>query len=101
MSLLVNIVEVFIQPPFGQQCGISPLSMLLDKVKAQSAIFADFIVGLRVKVKQRIVLLAAKLVSDAVLSDVLFHNHIPFVLQNILSAQGFSVLLEYVSTTSA
>ena len=101
MSLLVNIVEVFIQPPFGQQCGVSPLSMLLDEVKAKPAIFADFIVGLRGKFKQRIVLFAAKLVSNAILSDVLFHNHIPFLLQNILSAQGFSVHLEYVSTTSA
>ena len=101
MRLLVDAVEMFIQAIFGQQGGVCTPAMLLDKFKMKVSIFADFIVGLRGKFKQRIVLFAAKLVSNAILSDVLFHNHIPFLLQNILSAQGFSVHLEYVSTTSA
>ena len=58
--------------------------MLLDIVAVKESVFADFVFLLLCDFEHRVVLLAFKLVFDAVLSDVLFHNHIPFVLQNSL-----------------
>ena len=51
-------------------------AVLLDKVQVRVSVFSDFIVGLLGDFKHRVVLFAAKLVFDAVFSDVLFHKHI-------------------------
>ena len=58
--------------------------VLLDVVTVKESVFADFMFFLLGDFKHRVVLLSAKPVFDAVLNDVLFHNHIPFVLQNSL-----------------
>ena len=84
MCLIVYAVEMFVQTSFRQQGGICTSAVLLNKVKMKMSILANFVVCLFGDYKHRVVLFAAKLVLDANFSDILFHNHIPFVFQNSL-----------------
>ena len=80
MSLLVNDVEVFIQTSFGKQGSICTPAVILNKIKVKVSVFTYFVVGLLGNFKHRIILFATKLIFDAIFSNILFHNHIPFVI---------------------
>ena len=108
MSLLVDGVEVFVQSSFRQQSSVCTSAVLLDKVESKVSLFANFIVGLLRDCKHRVVLFTAKLIFDAVFSDVLFHNHIPFVIcffigkarsEYVLNAVKQSILSSFVMNT--
>ena len=80
VHVLVYAVEMFIQTIFDQQSSVCTSAVLLNEFEMKVSVFADFIGGLFRNFKHMLVLFDAKLVFDAVFSNVLFHNHIPFVI---------------------
>ena len=52
----------------------------VNVVAVKESVLADFVFFLLGDFEHRVILFYTKLVFDAVLSNVLFHNHIPFVI---------------------
>ena len=84
VPVYVDFVKVCVELVFREKCGVCTSFVLLDIVAVKKSVFADFVFLLFCDFEHWIVLLAFKRVFDAVLRDVLFHNHIPFVFQNSL-----------------
>ena len=75
---------MYVKSALCQESGVCTSFVLLDVVAVKESVFTDVMLCRVRFAENRVVLLAFKFIFDAVLSNVLFHNHIPFVLQNSL-----------------
>ena len=84
IGLYVDFVEVCVKSTLGEKRGVSSSSVLLDVVAVKKSVFSGFVFFLPDDFEHRVVLLLAKLVFDAVLSDVLFYNSYSFRVTKFL-----------------
>ena len=77
-------MKVYVELAFREKRSVSSSFVLLDVVTVKESVFADFVFLLLCDFEHWIVLLAFKLVFDAVLSDVLFHNSYSFRVTKFL-----------------
>ena len=84
IGLYVDFVKVGVKPALGEKCGVTSSFVLFDVVAVKESVFADFVFLLLCDFEHRVVLFSVKLVFDAVLSDVLFHNSYSFRVTKFL-----------------
>ena len=77
-------MKVYVELAFREKRSVSSSFVLLDVVTVKESVFADFLFSLLGDFEHRIVLFSAKLVFDAVLSNVLFHNSYSFRITKFL-----------------
>ena len=69
-------MKVRVESAFREKRGICTSFVLLDIVAVKQSVFADVMLGSGRFAENRVVLLATKLVFDAVFDNVLFQNFI-------------------------
>ena len=77
-------MKVCVKSALGQESGVRAFAVLLDVVAVKESVSADVMLGRVRFAENRVVLLTFKLVFDAVLSNVLFHNSYSFRVTKFL-----------------